>query len=161
MSNQRSAYRVPFNAQAELYHDGHVVPALVVNMSAGGMLVAAEADIPTGEHVGLGLHLFDELRTAAGLEYLHFDLEVLEVIEDPADDVTARQYRCRNLTVEGSPAAERVRQVVFTAERERLAAESGMGGASPMATDAERREQLRREQLERYSKASVNPLHNS
>lgn len=155
--NKRQAFRVPFNVQAELFYNGLVSPCLVINMSAGGMLVASELEIPPGSEATLGLRLFDELRAAAELDYISFQLEVLEVIEDPASDVTARQYRCRNLTNEGSPQYERARRIVFEAERQRLATASGASQASPMASSPERRDSLKTRSVQRYGKQSLNP----
>lgn len=156
-TNQRNTYRAPFNVRAELFRRGVVMPCLIVNMSAGGMLVASDMVIEQGEQVTLGLRLFDELRDAAGLDYLNFQLEVLEVIPDPAADVTALQYRCRNLTNEGSAAYERAHKVVFESERQRLAVASGAEDSSPMVT-GDRRAELKKEQVRRYGKESINPL---
>lgn len=155
--NKRHAYRVPFNVQAELFHNGFIAPCLVINMSAGGMLIASELQIQQGEEATLGLRLFDELKEVAGLDYLSFQVEVLEVLPDPHEDVEAIQYRCRNMTSEGSPQYERARKIVFEAERQRLARASGAAGASQMASSGERREALKPKTVPRYSKQSINP----
>lgn len=157
--NQRITYRVPFNVRAELFYHGLVLPCLIINMSAGGMLLAAELEeVQAGEQLTLGLRLFDELADAAGLDYLNFQLEVLEVLNDSEADVRACQLRCRNRTSEGSSAYERAHKVVFEAERQRLGAHSGMDSASPMVSDPGRREALRQADDKRWSKGSVNPL---
>jgi hypothetical protein len=158
--NQRQSFRTDFHAQAELFHRGAVVPCEIVNLSAGGMRLTSLALLEPGEPVSLGLRLFGDVREAAGLDYLNFHLEVLGVDEVERDDAGAvvREYRCRNLTPEGSPLYERAHRIVFDAERRRLAAVSGMDEASPMQRDHERDLARRVEAVPRYGKSSLNPL---
>lgn len=155
--NRRTSYRVPFEADAQLFHKGNTFPCQILDMSAGGVRLAAKPDIETGESLGLGLHLLGELKTAAELDYLHFDLEVLS----RGDELLAkgwREYRCRNMTVEGSPAYERASKLVFAAERQRRAEQTGAAQSSPMARPAGQDDD-QPTAPERFSKGSVNPLH--
>lgn len=159
MSNERQSFRTEFNIRAELFYHGDIAPCVIVNMSAGGMMLQAGMTIPEASQVTLGLRLYDDLKQAAGIDYLSFHLEVLEVLEAEGATDSTWLYRCRNLTNEGSPLYERAIKVVFEAERRRLAAESGNDKLSPMATDAKRRAGQRTESVARYKKASIDPLH--
>lgn len=174
-SNHRNTFRVPFELEAEVFRHGAISKCLILNMSAGGMLLATNEQVEPHEQLTLGVRLFDDLRKAAGIDYLNFQLEVLEVLEredeeqavaqedgsgEPAVDwgPWQRHLRCRNMTTEGSAAYERAHKLVFEAERRRLAHLSGAEESSPMVSDHGRRESLHPHEVERYSRESINPL---
>jgi hypothetical protein len=112
-SSRRAAPRVEINTRAALFVGDTSARCVVVNLSSDGALIGSELEVEPGAHVGLGIHLFEDLRKAAGLDYLHFELEVLERSET---DGGGFQYRCKNLTRAGSPAHERAVRVVTAAD---------------------------------------------
>lgn len=103
------------DVQAVVFHDGAIEACELQNLSAGGMLVRSRAVLAPGSELTLGLRLAPDLAEAAGLDYLSFQVEVLESLE--TDEVGVADYRLRNLTSEGSQLYERARSLVYQALR--------------------------------------------
>lgn len=103
---------------AALFHDGVSHSAQLVDLSAAGAQLETTAQLAVGDQFGLGLHLMGEFRDAAGLDYLHFDLEVVEAIPGQVATHISR-YRCRSLSPRGSAQMDRVGELVRENESSR------------------------------------------
>lgn len=154
MENRRETFRARLDVDAEIFHEGRVVACNVTDLSAGGARIESGIELPIGTQCTLGMRLGDELARATGTEYLSWHLEVLDRTELPGD---LHEYRVRSLSTPGSDAYEAAHKVVFEAHRRALAAERGTEDASPMASDEERREQLREPDQARFSRSSLRP----
>lgn len=120
---QRSSQRASFNVRAEVFFEGAVSPCLVRNLSAGGALVETPLDLAEGTEFTLGLRLVDDLREAAGLDYVSFHLEVLGREEAPSlTGSGSTRYRCKNLTSPGSELYQRAVALVTEAQRSSMPA---------------------------------------
>lgn len=119
MADKRATPRVPFTVQTELFLEQANVPAMVINLSPGGVLLSTAADLQVGQTVGMGLRLMDKLRDAAGLDYLNFELNVVERINN---DNGADWYRCKSTASSGSTQYLRAYKIVLEAEKQRQAA---------------------------------------
>lgn len=119
MTNRRSTPRVPFTVQTELFLPQANVPAMVINLSPGGVLLSTAADLHVGQTMGMGLRLMEALREAAGLDYLNFELTVLERITNQNG---ADWYRCKSTASSGSVQYQRAYQVVLKADEQRQSA---------------------------------------
>lgn len=152
--NQRESFRIDADPelQAELFHEGRVAPCRLLNLSAGGALVECALDLPPGTQCTLGVRLRGKL-AGAGLPYVSFLMEALEATEGQAPST----HRLRSMTGPGSQQYEDASKLVFEAQRLRRAAESGSAQASPMASDPDRRRQLRPQARPRFSKGSLRP----
>lgn len=152
--NQRESFRIDADSelQAELFHEGRVAPCRLQNLSAGGALVECELELQPGTQCTLGVRLRGRL-AGAGLPYVSFLMQVLE----PAESQAPSMYRLRSMTGPGSREYEEASRLVFEAQRLRRAAASGTAEASPMATDPDRRRQLRPQPRTRFSKGSLRP----
>lgn len=153
--NQRSSYRVGADDfEAELFHEGRVVPCHVINLSAGGALIRTGLEMADGTQCTLGLDLEGELASATGIRYVSFHMEVLEQVPVHGGELNVR---LRNLTGEGSKAYEQAQKIVFEAQRRARARETGSEKASPMASDQVRRKRFRGLGSARFGKGSTRP----
>lgn len=152
--NQRESFRIDADPEleAELFHEGRVAPCRLLNLSAGGAMIECDLDLPTGSQCTLGVRLRGSL-AGAGVPYVSFLMEALE----PTDSQERSTHRLRSTTGPGSQQYEDASRLVFEAQRLRRAAESGTAGASPMASDPDRRRQLRPQPRPRFSKGSLRP----
>lgn len=128
--NLRETFRVYTTFEAELFHEGRVVPCTVTDISAGGARVESGLEMPSGAHCTLGLRLEGSLEEEAGMPYVSFHMEVLEATEIPGGE---RQYRMRNMSGVGSKEHDEAMRVVFAAQRRQLAQRSGteLSSAAP------------------------------
>lgn len=115
MTNQRKSDRVPFTVYAELFLPQATVPALIINLSAGGALLSSAAPLERGQRVGMGLRLLDSLKNEAGVDYLHFDLEILQATTQENGTML---YRCKSTARSNSPQYERASKLVIAAQKQ-------------------------------------------
>jgi hypothetical protein len=154
--NQRESFRIgpDSDLQAELFHEGRVSPCRLVNLSAGGAKVTSDLRMPPGAQCTLGVRLGASMRPSTSIPYVSFLMEVLD------DDLPERgpfTYRLRSTTAPGSAQYEAAAKLVFAAQRQERSRETGTDESSPMASDEERREQLRVSKPARFSKKSLRP----
>lgn len=154
--NQRETFRIgpDSDLQAELFHEGRVSPCRIENLSAGGAKVTSELRMPAGAQCTLGVRLGSSMRTSTAVEYVSFLMEVLDDVLPEQGPVT---YRLRSTTGPGSAEYEAAARLVFAAQRHARSRETGADEASPMASDEQRRANLRVEQQARFSKKSLRP----
>lgn len=154
--NQRESFRVEpaSDLEAELFHEGRVVPCVLDNLSAGGAKVTSAIAMPTGAHCTLGVRTAVTSPGRGPATYVSFLMEVLEAT--PAADERT-DYRLRSMTAPGSAEYEAAARLVFEAQRSALAASSGAEPSSPMASDPARRRKLRVLRRPRFSKRSLRP----
>ncbi|MCW2920247.1 MAG: hypothetical protein JWL76_121 [Thermoleophilia bacterium] len=154
--NQRETFRIgpDSDLQAELFHEGRVAPCRIENLSAGGAKVTSDLRMPPRAQCTLGVRLGSSIRTSTSVEYVSFLMEVLDDVLPEQGPVT---YRLRSMTGPGSTEYEAAAKLVFMAQRQALARETGADQASPMVSDEERRAKLRVEQQARFSKKSLRP----
>lgn len=152
--NQRESFRIDADEElhAELFHEGRVAPCTLQNLSAGGARLRSKLEMPPGTQCTLGVRLGGAGHGPNG-RYVSFLLGVLDAT--PKGDWF--EYRLQSLTAPGSAEHEAATRLVFEAQRRRLAASSGTDQASPMASDEQRRKELRTEQRQRFSKGSLRP----
>lgn len=152
--NQRESFRIEGDPmlRAELFHEGRVAPCSIENLSAGGASLTSTIQMQPGSQCTLGVRLDDSIQTVAAT-YVSFLMEVLEASPAP----TGTSYRLRNTTGPGTPEFEAATKLVFEAQRLRRAGETGTGAGSPMATDEDRRRDLRSDPRPRFSKGSLRP----
>ena len=152
--DQREAFRLDAGDElrAELFYEGRVAPCTLENLSAGGARLVSSLQMDPATQCTLGVRLGKRAH-APGVRYVSFLLEVLDAT--PAADGTS--YRLRSLTAPGTPEYEEAAKLVFEMQRQRLGAASGADEASPMATDEQRRQQLRTPKRRRFSKGSLRP----
>jgi len=153
-SNLRESFRVDAHFQAELFHEGRVVPCEVTNLSSGGAAVTTALEMPAGAQCTLGLRLEPDLQRSAGVGYVSFHMEVLQATPIHGGDIV---YRLRNVTGSGSKQREMAAKLVVAAQRRALAVRSGAEPASRMVSDPERRRDLRSRLRERFSSGSTRP----
>lgn len=96
-----------------IYRDGKEWHGGLVNLSAGGAMVEATIEMQPGEQFAMGIFLDQELQSVTELDFLHFDLEIVEAVERPAGGGRNWRYRCRNLTQAGSAQFRRASQIVY------------------------------------------------
>ncbi len=154
--NQRESFRVgpDSDMQAELFHEGRVAPCQLENLSAGGAKVTSDLRMPSGAQCTLGVRLGSSMRSSTAVSYVSFLMEVLDLVVPAQGPVT---YRLRSTTGPGSAEYEAAAKLVFAAQRQTRARETGADEASPMVSDEERRAKLRVEQEARFSKKSLRP----
>ena len=147
--NQRETFRIgpDSDLQAELFHEGRVAPCQLVNLSAGGAKVTSDLRMPPGAQCTLGVRLGSEVRGASALPYVSF---LMELLDEDVPEQGPYTYRLRSTTGPGSPEYEAAAKLVFAAQRQSRARETGTDRASPMASDENRRSKLRIEQQARF-----------
>ncbi len=154
--NQRESFRIgpDSDMQAELFHEGRIAPCRIDNLSAGGAKVTSELRMPPGAQCTLGVRLGTAMRTSTTVPYVSFLMEVLDDVLPETGPIT---YRLRSTTAPGSAEYEAAAKLVFAAQRQARARETGTDESSPMVSDEERRAKLRVEQQARFSKKSLRP----
>ncbi|MCW2956080.1 MAG: hypothetical protein JWO69_949 [Thermoleophilia bacterium] len=151
MPNQRDSFRIDETFEAELFHEGRVAPCSVQNLSAGGALVTARLDMPSGSYCTLGIRLDPELAATTGQEYFSFHMEVLE----PAPSQLPSAHRLRTASGPGSPEYEAAARLVVAAQRRSRARQTGAVEASPMSHDSEQPRRRRSIFKRRFGKNST------
>ncbi len=110
--NRRSDPRADLRRRVLVFRAGSQWEGETWNLSAGGALVSVPVDLEPGDQFAMGMHLDGALRQEAGLDYLHFQMEVLAVAR-PAEAGRAGLFRCRNVTDAGSDQHHRASAIVY------------------------------------------------
>ncbi len=141
--NHRETFRIhPEDFDARLQWQGRAFACTIENVSAGGAKVTTDATPPTDAPVSLIVRARSQPAGAAAVETT-FPMIVLET--------GAGWLRLRS-SVEDS-----LSHLVFEAQRIARARETGADESSPMASDEQRRSELRTEQRPRFSRGSTRP----
>lgn len=154
--NQRETFRIgpDSDLEAELFHEGRIAPCQIENLSAGGAKVTSDLRMPAGAQCTLGVRLGTSMRASSAIPYVSF---LMEVLDDDLPEQGPFTYRLRSTTGPGSAEYEAAAKLVFEAQRQARARETGTDRSSPMVSDEERRAKLRVEQQARFSKKSLRP----
>jgi hypothetical protein len=110
--DQRQQPRTPLDMPVTLHWgDGQEARGRLLDLSASGTLLLAPVSFKVGNTLSLGVHLYDELREAAGTDYLRFELEVVE-----AETVDSQWYRLRCMN-QSTPETEQFQRAAAVVER--------------------------------------------